>query len=76
MCDFAKSVGCVLPGLLLSMVLSSVGITAAAQDVTISSVTTTVYTIPDNKAVGLYTYVRQTMSVDCIDWQSSNEFVV
>ncbi|MDR3180695.1 MAG: hypothetical protein LBT61_02055 [Prevotellaceae bacterium] len=34
------------------------------------------YTVPNNKAAGIYTYVRQSKSGDCPDWQSSNEFTV
>jgi uncharacterized protein (TIGR02145 family) len=34
------------------------------------------YTVPDNKATGLYAYIRQAKSADCPDWQPSNEFVV
>jgi uncharacterized protein (TIGR02145 family) len=34
------------------------------------------YTVPSNKAAGLYTYIRQAKSADCSTWQQSNEFVV
>jgi uncharacterized protein (TIGR02145 family) len=34
------------------------------------------YTVPTSKAAGVYTYVRQSKSSDCPDWQSSNEFTV
>jgi uncharacterized protein (TIGR02145 family) len=34
------------------------------------------FPVPDNKAVGNYTYIRQAKSEDCDEWQSSNEFVV
>jgi uncharacterized protein (TIGR02145 family) len=34
------------------------------------------YTVPSNKAAGFYAYIRQAKSVDCPDWQPSNEFVV
>ncbi|MDR0691815.1 MAG: hypothetical protein LBF69_02120 [Prevotellaceae bacterium] len=34
------------------------------------------YTVPNNKKVGFYTYIRQAKSVDCSEWQSSNEFAV
>jgi hypothetical protein len=34
------------------------------------------YTVPNNKVVGFYTYIRQAKSADCSEWQSSNEFVV
>jgi uncharacterized protein (TIGR02145 family) len=34
------------------------------------------YNVPDNKAAGVYTYVRQSKSADCPDWQSSNAFSV
>jgi uncharacterized protein (TIGR02145 family) len=34
------------------------------------------YNVPNNKATGVYTYVRQSKSADCPDWQSSNEFTV
>jgi uncharacterized protein (TIGR02145 family) len=34
------------------------------------------YTVPNNKATGLYAYIRQAKSADCPDWQPSNEFVV
>jgi uncharacterized protein (TIGR02145 family) len=34
------------------------------------------YTVPSNKAAGLYTYIRQAKSADCEVWQSSNEFAV
>jgi uncharacterized protein (TIGR02145 family) len=35
------------------------------------------YAVPSGKAsAGLYTYIRQAKSVDCDEWQSSNEFTV
>jgi uncharacterized protein (TIGR02145 family) len=34
------------------------------------------YNVLNNKAAGVYTYVRQSKSADCPDWQSSNEFTV
>jgi uncharacterized protein (TIGR02145 family) len=34
------------------------------------------YTVPSDKATGLYAYIRQAKSADCTDWQPSNEFVV
>jgi uncharacterized protein (TIGR02145 family) len=34
------------------------------------------YDVPDTKAAGVYTYVRQSKSTACPDWQSSNEFTV
>jgi uncharacterized protein (TIGR02145 family) len=34
------------------------------------------YNVPSSKAAGVYTYVRQSKSADCPDWQSSNEFTV
>jgi uncharacterized protein (TIGR02145 family) len=34
------------------------------------------YDVPNNKATGVYTYVRQSKSAECPDWQSSNEFTV
>ena len=34
------------------------------------------YDVPNDKAAGVYTYVRQSKSSDCPDWQSSNEFTV
>jgi uncharacterized protein (TIGR02145 family) len=34
------------------------------------------YTVPSNKAAGVYTYIRQSKSAGCPDWQSSNEFTV
>jgi uncharacterized protein (TIGR02145 family) len=34
------------------------------------------YNVPDTKAVGVYTYIRQSKSTACPDWQSSNEFTV
>jgi uncharacterized protein (TIGR02145 family) len=34
------------------------------------------YTVPNNKAAGLYTYIRQSKSADCSEWQSSNVFTV
>jgi uncharacterized protein (TIGR02145 family) len=32
--------------------------------------------VPNNKAAGVYTYIRQSKSTACPDWQSSNEFTV
>jgi uncharacterized protein (TIGR02145 family) len=34
------------------------------------------YNVPTNKTAGVYTYVRQSKSAECPDWQSSNEFTV
>jgi uncharacterized protein (TIGR02145 family) len=34
------------------------------------------YDVPGTKPVGVYTYVRQSKSSECPDWQSSNEFTV
>jgi uncharacterized protein (TIGR02145 family) len=34
------------------------------------------YNVPGSKTTGVYTYVRQSKSADCPDWQSSNEFTV
>jgi uncharacterized protein (TIGR02145 family) len=34
------------------------------------------FDVPNNKAAGVYTYIRQSKSTDCPDWQSSNEFTV
>jgi uncharacterized protein (TIGR02145 family) len=34
------------------------------------------YDVPTAKAAGVYTYVRQSKSAECPDWQSSNEFTV
>jgi uncharacterized protein (TIGR02145 family) len=34
------------------------------------------YIVPNNKAAGLYTYIRQSKSADCSEWQSSNVFTV
>jgi uncharacterized protein (TIGR02145 family) len=34
------------------------------------------YTVPNTKVPGAYTYVRQSKSADCDEWQSSNEFTV
>jgi uncharacterized protein (TIGR02145 family) len=34
------------------------------------------YEVPGTKATGIYTYVRQSKSIECPDWQSSNEFTV
>jgi uncharacterized protein (TIGR02145 family) len=42
----------------------------------ISSASAANYTVPANKAVGNYTYIRQAKSAECNEWQSSNEFVV
>jgi uncharacterized protein (TIGR02145 family) len=36
----------------------------------------TAYNVPNNKAAGVYTYVRQAKSAECSEWQSSNEFTV
>jgi uncharacterized protein (TIGR02145 family) len=36
----------------------------------------TAYNVSANKAAGVYTYVRQSKSADCPDWQSSNEFTL
>jgi uncharacterized protein (TIGR02145 family) len=42
----------------------------------LSNTNTAAYNVPNNKATGVYTYVRQSKSADCPDWQSSNEFTV
>jgi uncharacterized protein (TIGR02145 family) len=42
----------------------------------LSNTNTAAYNVPNNKATGVYTYVRQSKSADCLDWQSSNEFTV
>jgi uncharacterized protein (TIGR02145 family) len=42
----------------------------------LSSATAANYTVPANKAAGVYTYIRQAKSADCPEWQSSNEFTV
>ncbi|MDR0691816.1 MAG: hypothetical protein LBF69_02125 [Prevotellaceae bacterium] len=42
----------------------------------ISGASATDYTVPNNKVVGFYTYVRQAKSADCSEWQSSNVFAV
>jgi uncharacterized protein (TIGR02145 family) len=34
------------------------------------------YNVPSSKAAGVYTYVRQSKSADCPDWQPSNEFTL
>jgi uncharacterized protein (TIGR02145 family) len=34
------------------------------------------YNVPNYTAAGVYTYVRQSRSADCPDWQSSNEFTL
>jgi uncharacterized protein (TIGR02145 family) len=34
------------------------------------------YEVLNDKVAGVYTYVRQSRSVECPDWQSSNEFTV
>jgi uncharacterized protein (TIGR02145 family) len=34
------------------------------------------FDVLNTKAAGVYTYVRQSRSADCPDWQSSNEFTV
>jgi uncharacterized protein (TIGR02145 family) len=34
------------------------------------------YSVPSDKPVGIYTYIRQSKSQDCPEWQSSNEFTV
>jgi hypothetical protein len=34
------------------------------------------YTVPADKPVGIYTYIRQSKSSECDEWQSSNEFTV
>jgi uncharacterized protein (TIGR02145 family) len=34
------------------------------------------YNVPNSKAAGVYTYVRQSKSADCPDWQPSNEFTL
>jgi uncharacterized protein (TIGR02145 family) len=42
----------------------------------ISGATAITYTVPGGKQTGVYTYIRQSKSADCPDWQSSNEFTV
>jgi uncharacterized protein (TIGR02145 family) len=42
----------------------------------VSGAAAATYTVPNTKAAGVYTYVRQSKSSDCPDWQSSNEFTV
>jgi uncharacterized protein (TIGR02145 family) len=42
----------------------------------ISNASVATYVVPSGKAAGQYTYIRQAKSVDCSEWQSSNEFVV
>ena len=42
----------------------------------LAGATTTNYIVPNTKAAGVYTYIRQAKSADCGEWQSSNEFTV
>jgi uncharacterized protein (TIGR02145 family) len=42
----------------------------------ISGATATAYTVPAGKPAGVYRYIRQAKSEDCLEWQSSNEFTV
>ena len=42
----------------------------------LSGATAANYTVPNNKAAGVYTYIRQAKAADCPGWQSSNEFTV
>ncbi len=42
----------------------------------ISGATAANYTIPTTKPTGVYTYVRQSKSGSCSDWQSSNAYTV
>jgi uncharacterized protein (TIGR02145 family) len=42
----------------------------------ISGASAPTYIVPNNKAAGLYTYIRQSKSADCSEWQSSNVFTV
>jgi hypothetical protein len=42
---------------------------------TITNATAASYTV-SAKSVGIYTYIRQAMTVGCPDWQSSNAFTV
>ncbi|MDR2450050.1 MAG: hypothetical protein LBD52_08860 [Prevotellaceae bacterium] len=42
----------------------------------ISGATAVNYTIPANKSAGIYTYIRQANSKECIEWQNSNAFTV
>ncbi len=42
----------------------------------IKGVTTANYTIPTTKTTGVYTYVRQSKSGSCSDWQGSNAYTV
>jgi uncharacterized protein (TIGR02145 family) len=42
----------------------------------ISGAKAATYVVPSSNAVGNYIYIRQAKSEDCIEWQSSNEFVV
>ncbi len=35
-----------------------------------------VYIIPQDKAVGTYTYIHQVRCIDCLDWLSSNSFTL
>jgi uncharacterized protein (TIGR02145 family) len=44
--------------------------------VVIAGATATAYTVPTSKPAGVYRYIRQAKSEDCLEWQSSNEFVV
>ncbi len=42
----------------------------------ISGATAANYTIPSTKTIGVYTYVRQSKSGSCSDWQGSNAYTV
>jgi uncharacterized protein (TIGR02145 family) len=42
----------------------------------LSNINTAAYNVPSSKTAGVYTYIRQSKSADCPDWQSSNEFTV
>jgi uncharacterized protein (TIGR02145 family) len=42
----------------------------------LTGATATIYTVPDNKPEGVYTYIRQAKSANCSEWQSSNEFTL
>ncbi len=42
----------------------------------ISGATSANYTIPSNKTPGVYTYIRQSKSGSCSDWQGSNAYTV
>ncbi len=42
----------------------------------IAGATDVSYTIPADREIGVYTYIRQSKSADCTDWQSSNAFTV